>query len=183
MTRKIIFVGGIHGVGKTWLCQRLGDTMAIDHFSASQLIMNLKDDKSYDTNKSVKNISGNQDILLNAIKKYIGLDVPAVLDGHFCLLNSKHEIEQIPMETFIGIEPIAIIVLYDAIENISQKISGRDGIIYDYDLLSYFQDEEIKYSKYVAEYLRVPYLTFNMTEDIGDISNFIDKLQLGKDEK
>ncbi len=183
MMRKLIFVGGIHGVGKTWLCQSLKDTIGIDHFSASQLIMNLKDEQLYDKDKSVINIDGNQDILLNSINKYISPNAIAFLDGHFCLLNSKHEIEPIPIETFIGIAPTAIIVLYDTIDNIDQKISGRDGVKYDYDFLSYFQDEEIKYSKYIAEYLRVPYLAFNVTEDIGRICDFIDKLQFGKDEK
>ena len=157
--------------------------MDLKHYSASQLIINFKDEKSHGANKSVKNIVGNQDALLNAIEKYIKPEVLTVIDGHFCLLNSKHEVEQIPIETFIGIAPIAIIVLCDTIENISQKISGRDGIVYDYDFLTYFQDKEIKYSKYIAENLRVPYLTFNVSEDIGDISDFIDMLQIVKDEK
>jgi len=180
---KIIFVGGIHGVGKTWQCQRLAGMMAIDHYSDSRLIMDLKGEQSYDADKSVKNIDSNQDILLSAIKKYIDQDVVAIIDGHFCLFNAEHEIKKIPMKTFMGIAPIAIIVLYDTIGNISNKIYSRDNVIYDYDFLSSFQDKEIKYSKYIAEYLRVPYLMFNVSEDIGVIKGFIDKLRLDKDER
>ncbi len=181
--RKIIFVGGIHGVGKTWTCQHLEDTKSISHFPASQLIMKLKDEKPNDTDKSVKNINSNQDILLSAIEKYIHPDRLALIDGHFCLLNSNHEVERIPMETFQRIAPCAIVVLFDTIKNISKRISGRDGISYDYDFLLYFQDKEIKYAKNIAEHLCVPFLKLDVAEGFDSFTNFIDKLQLGKCKK
>jgi len=181
--RRIIFVGGIHGVGKTWVCQRLESTMSISHFTDSQLIRKLKDEKPNNTDKSVKNINSNQDILLNAIEKYIHPDRLTLLDGHFCLLNSDHEVERIPMETFKRIAPCTIIVLFDTIKNISKRISGRDGISYDYDFLSYFQDKEIKYANKIAEHSGVPYLKFDVAEGVDSMVNFIDKLQLGKDKK
>ena len=59
MDNKIIFIGGIHGVGKTSLCVRLTDSKGINNFSASQLIKMLKTDYSDDKNKGVKNISNN----------------------------------------------------------------------------------------------------------------------------
>jgi len=71
MKKKIIFVAGIHGVGKTYLCQSLKESIGIDHFSASQLISEFKREKFSSTDKSVKNINNNQELLLKAIEKYI----------------------------------------------------------------------------------------------------------------
>lgn len=167
-------------MGKTWFCKNLEDRMMIKHFSASQLIKELKKDHFVDTNKSVKNIDDNQELLLSAISQYVDRDLPVILDGHFCLLNSEQEIKQVPKETFVSISPFAIIALYDSIVNISKKISNRDGVRYDFDLLSSFQDKEIKFSENIARYLRVPYLSFDASDDISVVEDFIVKL-LGKE--
>ena len=142
MTKKIIFVAGIHGVGKTYLCQRLKESMGVDHFSASQLISEFKGEKSNSTDKGV---------------------------------------ERIPIETFIGIEPCSVIVLYDEISSVIEKISGRDGVSYDATLLSCFQDEEIKYAREIAERLRVPYLKSSVDKGLNRVKDFIRNLNIGMD--
>lgn len=181
MTKKIIFVAGIHGVGKTYLCERLKESMGIDHFSASQLISEFKSEKLSGTDKSVKNINSNQELLLKAIEKYIQRTRLTLLDGHCCLLNSDLGVEQIPIETFIGIEPCLVIVLYDEISSIVEKISGRDGVSYDAKLLSRFQDEEIKYAREISERLRVPYLKSSVDKGLDGIKDFILDLNIGMD--
>jgi len=181
MTKKIIFVAGIHGVGKTYLCQRLKKSMVVDHFSASQLISEFKSEKSSSTDKNVKNINNNQGLLLKAIEKYIQPTRPTLLDGHCCLLNSDHGVERIPIETFIGIEPCSVIVLYDEISSVVEKISRRDGVSYDAKLLSCFQDEEIKYDREIAERLRVPYLKSSVDKGLDSVKDFIGNLNIGMD--
>lgn len=181
MTKKIIFVAGIHGVGKTYLCQRLKESMGVDHFSAGQLISEFKSEKLSSADKSVKNINNNQELLLKAIEKYIQPTRPTLLDGHCCLLNSDHGVERIPIETFIGIEPCSVIVLYDEISSVVEKISGRDGVSYDIKLLSCFQDEEIKYAREIAERLRVPYLKSSIDKGLDSVKYFIENLSIGVD--
>ncbi len=173
MTRSIIFVGGIHGVGKTYLCKSLEESLSFKHYSASQLIKSLKDGQSVSIDKRVANIDGNQQLLLTAISEYIKPDVTAVLDGHFCLLNNKKKIEYIPVEIFSCISPISIIVLHDSIKNIGNKISGRDGVRYNYELLTTFQEKEIEYSQYIAQHLHIPYLVFDVADDIAEVEDFI----------
>jgi adenylate kinase len=60
--RKIIFVGGIHGVGKGTICKVLAQKFDFEHLSTSQVlkwneISNLK-------NKKVQNFAITQDRLL-----------------------------------------------------------------------------------------------------------------------
>ena len=179
MTKKIIFVTGIHGVGKTYLCQRLKESIDVDHFSASQLISEFKSEKLGSTDKSVKDINNNQDLLLKSIEKYIQPTRPTLLDGHCCLLNSDHRVERIPIETFIGIEPCSVIVLYDEISRVVEKISARDGVSYDTDLLSCLQDEEITYAREIAKRLRVPYLESSVNKGLDSVSYFIENLSIG----
>jgi len=176
MDKNIIFVGGIHGVGKTTLCKKITDELHIKHISASQLIKMLKNGDSDNRDKGVKNINSNQDLLIAAIDQYLDKSAPAILDGHFCLLNTKHEIKRIPKETFAAISPIAIITLHDAVANIENKITRRDGINYNVKLLSSFQDEEISHSADVANYLEIPHLLFDVSDNITGLINFITKI-------
>ena len=176
MDKNIIFIGGIHGVGKTTLCKKVTDELHIKHHSASQLIKMLKNEDSDNRDKAVKNINSNQDLLVSAIDQYLDKSAPAILDGHFCLLNTKHEIKRIPKETFSAISPIAIITLHDDVTNIANKITHRDGINYNVDLLSSFQDEEICYSADVANYLEIPHLLFDVSKNITGLINFIIKV-------
>ncbi|MBC8438182.1 MAG: AAA family ATPase [Deltaproteobacteria bacterium] len=176
MDKKIIFVGGVHGVGKTTLCKKITDELHIKHYSASQLIKKLKNEDVDNKDKRVKNIDSNQDLLIAAIDQYLDKSVLSILDGHFCLLNTKHEINRIPKETFAAISPVAIITLHDSIANIENKIARRDGIHYNVNLLSSFQDEEISYSADVANYLEIPHLLFDVSDKIEGLINFITEI-------
>jgi len=81
--------------------------------------------------KVVKDIGGNQELLLAAINQYISSNTITLLYGHFCLLGSTSKVTRISQQTFDNISTIAIIVLYDTITNISINISSRDGVQYD----------------------------------------------------
>ena len=56
---NIHFFGGIHGVGKTFLCKRLSSQLSIKHFSAGELI-----NQGIQKNKEVKSINSNQNVLI-----------------------------------------------------------------------------------------------------------------------
>jgi len=173
MDNKAIFIGGIHGVGKTTLCEELKKKVGIRHYSASSLIKTLKNDDEDDFNKQVKNITGNQKLLITAIIKYVDRSSPYLLDGHFCLLDTNNIINNVPIVTFKDISPAGIILLHDSIENIQNKIMGRDGKKYESDLLLQFQDGEIKYSKEVADKMKIPYISFNVLDDVTLIIDFV----------
>ena len=141
MKRQIIFVSGVHGVGKTTLCKKIASRYKIEHFSASNLIAKEKAEEHLQ-NKQVENITGNQDFLVTAINKYFKNETWYLLDGHFCLLNKNNEITKIPYSTYEGICPRAIILLVDEPENIYTRLNSRDSIKHDLSLLRSFQEQE-----------------------------------------
>jgi adenylate kinase len=173
--RKIIFVGGIHGVGKTTFCQVMASKLNIKHFSASHLISIEKADKHL-SNKRVENINQNQDVLLTAINKHFNDETLYLLDGHFCLLNKDGQITRIPYSTYSGMNPDAIVVLIDEPENIYSRLSERDDIQHDLTLLRAFQEEEKYYAETIAVKLNIPYLIGNSTKSQIEIYSFVKNL-------
>ena len=141
-SRRIIFVAGIHGVGKTTLCNELSSQFGIEHFSASSLIAKEKEEK-YLHDKRVENVGENQDHLLVAINKSFDSADWYLLDGHFCLLNRNNKITRIPYSTYEGISPMAVLVLFDEPFEIYSRLSSRDNAKYEIALLKSLQEEEI----------------------------------------
>ena len=70
MNNGIIFIAGIHGVGKTTLCNIVKEKLNINTFSSSALIQKVNKQKSF-INKHADDVKENQDILLQAIHQYI----------------------------------------------------------------------------------------------------------------
>lgn len=176
MHHKIIFIGGVHGVGKTTLCESACSKFNVIHYSASDLI------KKYShielpSNVRVKNINRNQDALISTINKHLDTNKNYLLDGHFCLLDQDGEITKIPLSTFTAMSPMAIILLHDNPSNIYFRIQDSGREIHDMDLLLSFQEQELHYSQSVATKLNIPYLKANPFTDREIIYEFIaDKL-------
>lgn len=173
--RKIIFIAGVHGVGKTTLCNDLAAGFNIEHFSASNLIAREREEEHL-RSKQVKNIAGNQDCLVVALNKYFNSKNWYLLDGHFCLLNKDNEITRVPYSTYEGISPGAILVLVDKPENIYARLSSRDSIRHNLSLLKSFQEQEIFYAEYVRDKLSIPYLMSNPIENKDEIFTFVESL-------
>lgn len=67
---KTIFVAGVYGVGKDYLCNKISNFSGIKKFSASQLISNINNE-NYVNNKSIKNIDENQAILTGEVSNLL----------------------------------------------------------------------------------------------------------------
>ncbi|EPY05821.1 hypothetical protein PAALTS15_17231 [Paenibacillus alvei TS-15] len=169
--RKMIFIGGIHGVGKTSLCNDLSKQYKIPHFSASKLISDEKDEV-YSRNKLIPDIEQNQDFLSTSLNR-LNTSGWFLLDGHFCLLNQSGEVTRIPFDTFSRISPISIIVLIDSISTIQERFSGRDGYQFDPSLLEGFQTAEIEYAREISNNLNIPFLVAQ-SRDAQSIHEFMD---------
>lgn len=154
----IIFVGGIHGVGKSTLCLKLCKKLNIDYLSASHLIKKYKKRYSMqiaDRGKSVKDIDNNQTILINALQEKIVPNNTYFLDGHFTLIDMKENIEAVPEAIFRQVAPKTIIVLVDKPKSILSRLMKRDQLKYNVKLLSDMQKMELKLAKSIAKKLKI----------------------------
>ena len=172
MHHKIIFIGGVHGIGKTTLCRSICSKFNITHHSASELIKRYSHIE-FALNARVENIDENQEALINAINEYLDPQKKYIMDGHFCLLNQDGKVTKIPEPTFTAISPLAIILLHDDPSNIHSRLKDRDRKIYDLDLLVSFQEQELNYSQSVASKLNISYLKANPFRDRERIDKFI----------
>lgn len=157
---NIIFVGGIHGVGKSTICQKLVSDLNINYLSASEVLKwaDLNTDKK---NKKVSDIPQTQNRLISGLTNIITQDNYYILDGHFCLFNKEGIVTKIPLETFIAISPIYLIIVIDDIADIVIALEKRDEKAYDFDTLAQMQNLEIEYAHEISQKLNIPLFEFN----------------------
>lgn len=158
--RNIIFIGGIHGVGKSYLCEELKSIYGFVHLSSSVV---MKWDQM--TGKEVDNVDDSQQKLIINLRKLIEWDKKYLLDGHYCLINRKHQLQRIPIATFKEINPYAIVILEEEPNVILNRRLKRDGVHLDLDFIANFQKEEEKYAQEVAIELGVKFVVYHNGRD------------------
>lgn len=151
---RIIFIAGVHGVGKGTVCIKIELLTGFPHYSASSLIKSIKN-SDVDKNKVVIDASKNQDDLLTAIAQLGAKTEYILIDGHFCL-QTRSGIFDIPISTFKGMDLAGILLLTDDISEIHRRLHNRDGKSLDENTLGELQDREKIRAKYIAEKLDVP---------------------------
>lgn len=167
---NIIFIGGIHGVGKGTICSKVCHQLKLHHLCASD-ILNW-DEISERENKLVRDFTFTQNRLTTNLKRIVNEDEKYVLDGHFCLLNTFHEPERIDFATFELLNPFAFIVVVDEIQTINKRLKTRDKKEYDLGLLSRFQDLEIEYSIEISNKLKKPHLILR-NQEVHKLKTFL----------
>ena len=155
---RIIFVGGVHGVGKTTLCHHAAKLLGLDYFSSSKVISSEKAEAALAADKFVSDVMGNQSLLIQGIRKlYKNHNKTILLDGHFCLLEANHDFQEIPVDVFRELNLQGIVVLHDAPLAIYQRWVDRDNnISQDPVIIEKFQELELRQAHLVANNLNIP---------------------------
>ena len=153
---NLIFIGGIHGVGKGTICHKICEQTGFVHITASEVLR--WNEISKPDNKKVENIKSTQDRLISGLGKALKKNENYLLDGHFCLFNSEGKIEKVPMETFEKIAPKLIAIVTNEIDLIKKRLEKRNNKGYDFDLLKSMQTSEIKYAQQISSKLKVPFV-------------------------
>lgn len=180
MDSQLIFIAGIHGVGKSTFCENFEKLHPnLESFSASSLIKNYKS-TAFTDSKQVPNIDANQDILINALESQEITKDLVLLDGHFCLFDSEFTPQEIPSEVFLKLNLNLIIVLTAPVELIIERMKNRDGKTHSVEQLSKLQDLEISAAKNTADKLNIPLHIFTY-DDIStnletSISNVLEAI-------
>ena len=164
----MLFVSGVHGVGKTFFCNRVKEQRGINTYSASKLITE-KRNIGFSADKKVSDIDENQSLLLEAIDELRETGNEFILDGHFCLLESDGLISRIPMDTYTSLRPDKIILLTEQPSVIVARRFQRDGIVVEEADVDSFQREEMTYAEEVARNLGVQLIVSLGSYDLEDI--------------
>lgn len=170
----MIFVSGIHGVGKTFFCNMAREKLNIQSYSASQLIA-AKRRRGFSERKLVSDIDDNQDLLLVAVEELRRTSEEFILDGHFCLLNKDGDITRIPLDTFALLKPDAIILLTENPEIIAERRQQRDNVQQSVSEIKAFQEAEKLYAEEIAEQFNIPLVISQGEEDLDKMLDFIKK--------
>ncbi len=153
---KIHFIGGIHGVGKGTICNKVCVQTGLVHLTASELLK--WNEISAIDNKKVENIQNTQNRLIAGLNNATKTNEFYLLDGHFCLFNAAGEVEKVPLVTFVKIAPKSITVVTAKVGLIKQRLEKRDDKAYDFNILENMQNTEKVYAKEIATYLNVPFI-------------------------
>jgi adenylate kinase len=160
---SIVFIGGIHGVGKTIFSERASQMLKVPHFSASSLITEQRKAPAA-INKRVQSVGENQNALITAIEANGIQSKQFLLDGHFCVFDSSDLINKVPLETFRTLAPIAVVVLFDDVNQIQERLEKRDKRKFNFELLNDLQKAELENAEEVCSLLKIPICSASASE-------------------
>ncbi len=170
----MIFISGIHAVGKGYFCDLVNKELGIKAYSASDLIAKARN-SGFSSDKLVANIEENQQYLLSAVQELRKTGMNFILDGHFCLINKETgEPERISLETFTTLMPEAIVLLTEKPEFIVERRKIRDGIDETPEYVEQFQNLEKQYAEEVANLLNAKLF---ISTGVADLESAIDFLR------
>lgn len=153
----IVFVAGVHAVGKTTACEEAARVCAVPHYSASGLIRQEKQAAIPERGKVVADIGGNQELLIKGVRRVLAHGAGRVLlDGHFTLSNQEGEIEKVAFEVFRMLSVDCAVIYQDDPIAIANRLAERDGEARPVDLVARHQSEELSHAQNVSSQLGVP---------------------------
>lgn len=171
--KKIIFIGGVYGVGKSTFISSVKKKCPFVEGLSCSTILNWKNP----ANKEVENVEDNQNRLLQNLPYFIDLDKSYLLDGHFCLLTTKETIERVPLEVFETINPDIILLLEASADTLRKRLIARDSKEYSLSFINDFLQEEKAYAYEVANVLDIPFKICSQDEidsQIEEISCYLE---------
>lgn len=153
----VIFVAGVHAVGKSTLCKLAQQAKGIVHYSASALIREEKAGAVPDQGKLVSEVDAPQRHLINAVRRVLPKHGGIILlDGHFSLLTATGKIETIGVDVFHALGLDRVVVLHDEPSAIAERWCQRDGHAVELALVAAHQEEELRHARHVASALSIP---------------------------
>jgi predicted transcriptional regulator/adenylate kinase len=159
---SVIFVGGIHGVGKTTKCNLAFLPLGFQCVTASSIIKGSG--QISDVAKRVQDVTGNQSALVKQVRRIKKSYHRLLLDGHFTVINDESKIEPIDIDVFRALDPAVFVFVKGKPKDIANRLRKRDGKKWNAKFLNAFQQEEESHAYRVANELSVPLLIID-----GDI--------------
>lgn len=160
-----MFIGGVHGVGKTTICKASLDPLGFDCISASELIR--RHVTMHKTDKRVRNVGKNQDVLVAESNKEKLKSLLYGLDGHYCLLNKDGVIERLSIEVFrsLGFDLLALVD--STVDEVVKHLQARDGTKWSKKTVAALMSAERTHARRVAKALNMPLVVLDAQKENG----------------
>lgn len=155
-----VFVGGVHGVGKTTFLNGTLKQLGFASFSASDLIK--RQELPTRNDKTVDDVAKNQVGLAIESSKESEKHRLYAIDGHFTLLSNEKTVLKIPVEVFSALHLDCLILLSSSCEEIQARLNSRDGTTWSKSLIRAFVRKEELQAKTVSAKLGIPLLKLSI---------------------
>lgn len=174
----VIFVAGVHAVGKTTACAHAAGAMDLVHYTASGLIKAEKASAIPERGKSVSDVDGNQVHLICGVEKArMQHQGRIILDGHFTLSKPNGQIEAIAIEVFRALVLDGVVVYHDEPTAIAARLNQRDGENRSPDVIAHHQNAELAHARLVATELNIPLKLLAAFDAKGLVSSIADWIE------
>ena len=174
---RIVFVGGVHGSGKTTLSRRLAECLSATHVTAGSLIREAAGSDTVTIgrdSKAVRDMNANQTLLLQGLTAYKNrYNTNILLDGHFSLLQPDGQVIEIPLAVYRTIAPAAVVLVQANPHVVYERLVQRDGTAPPLATLLLLLEREYTNARSVCVALSVPFLT---TQSEGDPEGVVQAL-------
>jgi len=158
---SVIFLAGVHGVGKGYLGMPVAKALGISHFTASQLIREEKGRVTWDADKKAADLDDNQLALVRAVTQKRITDGDILLDGHFVLLNSEGILVPLRQSVFDAMKLSGVILLTEDVQTICGRLSARDGVAKSANDISKLADAESAHAHAVCHAIGLPLIVLH----------------------
>jgi adenylate kinase len=157
----VIFLAGVHGVGKGYLGIPVAKALGISHLTASQLIGEEKGRATWGIDKKVADLDDNQLALVRAVAQKRIADGDILLDGHFVLRNSEGILVPLEQSVFADLKLSGVILLTEDTNIIVSRLALRDGAPTNLDEISELADAESVHAHAVCQALGLPLIVLH----------------------
>jgi adenylate kinase len=153
---SVIFLAGVHGVGKGYLGIRVANALGIRHFTASQLIREEKGRSTWGVDKKASDLDDNQMALIRAVARTRSTHNDILLDGHFVLRNAQGALVSLAPLVFKELQLTGVILLTESSDIIANRLMKRDGVNTNVDEIAELAEAESIHANKVCLALGLP---------------------------
>jgi len=163
---NVIFLAGVHGVGKGYLGAPVAATLGMLHCTASQLIRDEKGRKTWSADKLVADVDDNQLALINAVNRRRESTASMLLDGHFVLRSGAGGLIRLDTDVFSRLRLSGVILLCDDSKIIAARLARRDGVSTSSESVAELASEEESHARAICCSLHIPLTVVNSATEI-----------------
>lgn len=153
---SVIFLAGVHGVGKGFLGAPVASSMGIAHLTASQLIREEKGQATWGLDKKTSDLDDNQLALIRAVAQRRLTHPSILLDGHFVLRDAQGVLTPLATSVFKELHLTGVILLTEAESVIASRLALRDKGTPDVQAISELAEAELAHAQVVCNELGLP---------------------------